>query len=171
MFRLCLCLCLLPSVLFAADPALPVLIVSDNGYSWMIQDSNGKPVLYEFAQVIIIGKPTTVPQPPATTPYGLEEPIRKLVQKLSATSKLDLPAVRTGIADTALMAKEGKFKQLGEVEAVAAALMKAAIKDKDGWKELAVAIDTSLVKLQRDGKITTPGQYANALYEIMNAMQ
>lgn len=171
MFRFCLCLCLFPSFLFAAEPALPVLIVTDNGYSWMIQDANGKPVVYEFAQVIVLGKPTTFPQPPTASTFGLEAPIRKLIVNLSPTSRLDLPAVLKGINDTVDMTKANRFKTTGEVEAVAAALMGAAIKDKAGWGPVAIAIDEALVKLQKDGKIKTVADYGQALSEIAKALQ
>lgn len=166
-----LLLLLFSSFSLAADPALPVLIVSDNGYAWMIQDSNGKPVIYEFAQVIVIGKPTTFPQPPTTSVFGLEAPIRTLIAKLSPTSRLDLPAVLKGINDTVEMARNNRFKTTGEVEAVAAALMGAAIKDKAGWGPVAIAIDEALVKLQKDGKIKSVSDYGQALSEIAKALQ
>ena len=41
----------------------PVLIITDGGYAWMIVGADGKPVLYEFSQVIVLGKPS-VPLPP-----------------------------------------------------------------------------------------------------------
>lgn len=169
---LTLCLMLVCSVISAAEPTLPVLIVSDNGYAWMIQDSNGKPVIYEFAQVIVIGKPTTFPPtPPVTSVFGLEAPIRKLIANLSPVSRDDLPAVLKGINDTVGMVKANRFKTTGEVEAVAAALMGAAIKDKAGWGPVAIAIDEALVKLQKDGKIKTVADYGQALSEIARALQ
>ena len=164
---------LLSSVISAAEPSLPILIISDNGYAWMIQDSNGKPVLYEFSQVIVLGKPgTPVPTPvPPTSTFGLEAPIRKLIASLSPTGRLDLPAVLKGITDTAAMAKDGKFRTTGEVEAVAAALMKSAIKDRVSWQPIAIAIDEALVSLQKDGKIKSVSDYGLALSEIARAMQ
>ncbi|CAB4176389.1 hypothetical protein UFOVP991_24 [uncultured Caudovirales phage] len=166
-----LLLWLCSSFSLAADPALPILIVSDNGYAWMIQDSNGKPVIYEFAHVIVLGKPATLPQPPSTSVFGLEAPIRKLITGLSPTSRLDLPAVLKGVNDTVEMVKANRFKTTGEVEAVAAALIGAAIKDKVGWGPVAIAIDEALVKLQKDGKIKTVADYGLALSEIAKALQ
>ena len=166
MFRFACLVCLLFAPLVAT--AQEVLIISEKGYAFLSVDANGKAVLVEFSQVIVLGKPTT-PLPP-TAGYGLEAPIRKLINNLPTSARKDLDAVRKGIAETVAMTKADKFKTLGEVEAVAAALMQAAITDRTGWKEFAVAIDTALVKLQTDKVITTPRQYGEALNEIVKAL-
>lgn len=163
------------AVAHAADPALPVLIISEKGYAWMISDSNGKPVLYEFSQVIVLGKPGTVtPQVPPTFSFLEPSLVLKLdgfMTGLSATGRADLPAVVHGVKDTSDMAIAGKFKTLGEVEAVAAALLRAAIKDKAAWAPIATAIDEALVKLQADGKIVTPADYGKALADLAKVLK
>lgn len=160
-----------PSYLFAADSTLPVLIVSDNGtYFWMIQGGDGKPVIYEFSQVIRIGK-TSAPIPPVASEFGIDTPLRKLLAEMSASGKRDMEAVRKAITDTSTMAASGKFKTLGEVEAVASAMIVAAINDKESWRPVATFIDESLVKLQTSKKIATPADYGRALAEIAKAMQ
>ena len=166
---------LLCGVVHAADPALPVLIVSESGYSWMIADSNGKPVLYEFSQVIVLGKPTVVtPKTPPTFSFidpSLVLTLRGLMAALSASGRADLPDVVKGVKDTSDMAIAGKFKTLGEVEAVASALLRAAIKDKAAWAPIATAIDESLVKMQADGRIVTPADYGKALADLVKVLK
>lgn len=154
----------------ASDPALPVLIITDKGYSWMIVGNDGKPTLYEFSQVIVLGKPTITP-PSGGSSFGLESAIKPLIANLPPSGKADLPAVLQGVKDTSDMAIAGKFKTLGEVEAVAAALLRVAIKDKASWGPVALAIDDALVKLQKDGKIVTPTDYGKALAELVKALQ
>ena len=171
MFRLCLCLCLLPFTILASEPPLPVLIVSDTGYTWMIQDAKGKPVIYEFSQVIVLGKSPTSPPVPPVSGFGLDAIIRKQVAELSPTGKMDLPGIIKGLNYTIEMIKANSFKTTGEVEAVAAALMTAEIKDKADWKVLGTATDEALVKLQKSGKIKTVTDYGQALAEIAKALQ
>jgi hypothetical protein len=169
------CLPLLLSFLLAnsalsAEPVLPTLIISDSGYHWLIQGTDGSPLLYKFANVVVIGKPTQgVPAPPTASEFGLTPKVSTWLDSVS--DKADLVAVKEAINQAATMASSpGKLKTLGEVEAVAGALLSTAIKNKTAWGVFGSNLNKELVQLQTDKKITTPADYGRALLEISKAL-
>lgn len=157
----------------AAD--LPILIVSDNGYAWMIQDADGKPVLYQFSQVIILGKPSKPPtQPPVVTPeFGLEAQARAWMVTVPAASWPNSTAIAKAITDAAAMAKAGKFQTIGEMEAALGAMLTVAIRDKEAWSGFGASLQATLstLKAPNVAKIKTPDDLARALIEVARGMQ
>lgn len=166
---LLLTLLCLSSPVFADSPQLPILIVSDSGYTWMIQGDDGTPQVYKFSQVIVIGKPVTVPTVPTASEFGLAEQTPTWLSAVPSTAKAEIPAIKKAFSDTAAMA--GTLKTTGEVEAVMKALLGSTIKDKTSWATFGIALNTELIALQKKSKIVTAADYGRALTEVAKSLQ
>lgn len=164
---------MLASAAMAAD--LPILIVSDNGYAWMIQDTDGKPVLYQFSQVIVLGKPTKPPLPPVIVPseFGLDAQAKAWMLTVPDGAKANATAIAKALTDSATMAKAGKFNTIGEMEAALGAMLSAAITDKPAWAGFGASLQATLstLKSANVAKIKTPDDLARALIEVARGMQ
>lgn len=154
-----------------AEPVLPILIVSDSGYAWMIQGEDGLPIIYKFSQVVVIGKPTqgVPPVTPKPAEFGLAAQIPGWLSSVS--DKSDLPAIKKALTEVTTMSlSPEKLKTLGEVEAVTGALLSSAISQKAVWGVFGANLNKALVQLQADKKIITPADYGRALTEVVKAL-
>lgn len=174
MFRLVFLLVCISFSTIATAADLPILIVSDNGYAWMIQDADGKPVLYQFSQVIVLGKPTKPPLPPVIVPseFGLDAQARAWMLTVPDGAKTNATAIAKTLTDSAAMAKAGKFQTIGEMEAALGAMLSAAITDKPAWAGFGASLQATLstLKAANVAKIKTPDDLARALIEVAKGM-
>lgn len=171
---LTLSLLLVGSILRAAEPQLPVLIISDNGYTWMIQDENGKPVLYEFSQVLVLGKPSTRPPttPPIPSEFGLETQAKQWLLTIPASALVNRVEIAKALTDTAKAASEGKFNTLAEMESALGVALSVSIKDKPSWAGFGASLQAAYNTLKSPtiGKIKTPDDFGRALKEVVRGM-
>lgn len=170
------------SSLFAQDEVLPVLIISDNGYAWMIQDSTGKPVMYQFSNVIVLGKngpklPPVVTNPPVSTPteFGLVDQTKQWLGSVT-TDAGKKHAAKIAAAIKAVADKSDEFKELGEMEAALGISLKSVLSDaeiKADWKAFGSAMFAAITafKLPTVGKIKTTKDMSRALLEVVKGLQ
>lgn len=153
---------------FAAEQ-LPILIVSDSGYSWMIQGEDGTPIVYKFSQVVVIGKPTQPIPPTTNSEFGISTQVANWLA--TASDKSDLIAIKNALTEVVTMASTpGKLKTLGEVEVVTGALLATSIKNKAAWAEFGKNLNQTLILLQANKKIQTPADYGRAINEVIKAL-
>lgn len=168
MWKCLLVLCLLSTPVLAADRVLPILLVSDSGYSWMIQDEDGTPVVYKFSQVVVLGKPTGPGVPPSTPEFGLTA--QATTWLTAVTDKSEVAVVKKALTDVVTMISvKGKLKTTGEVEAVTGALLVNSIKNKAVWGSFAGSLNQAMIQLQNDKRIVTPDDYGRAISEVLKA--
>lgn len=176
--RMVVCLCLVAGCLasIASAAELPILIVSENGYAWMIQDETGKPVLYQFSQVIVLGKPSVKPKPipdPVPSEFGLETQAKAWMLTVPDGARSNTAAIAKALTDNAALGKGGQFSTIGEMEAALGVLLGATITDKPAWAGFGASLQASLSTLKSPtvAKIKTPADLGRALLEVARGMQ
>jgi hypothetical protein len=170
--RLLLILSLLSASAAAADPALPILLVSDGGYSWLIVGEDGMPQIYRFSQVIIVGTPKTPPvvvTPPATG-FGLETQARQWMLTVTDPAKAQAADIRKLLEIVGNSA--ASYQTIGEMEAAIGALLTATIRDRAAWSGFGASLQSALSTLKSPtvGKIKTPADLGKALLEVAKGM-
>lgn len=155
----------------ADEPNLPTLIVSDSGYSWMIQDANGNPVIYKFAQVIVLGKkqPPVVVTPPIQTEFGLEGQVKQWLLTVADSAKPNAKEIAKALKDAAEEFTE--YETLVEMETALGITIKSVIKEPKEWRSFGAALFASMETLKLTGKVTTPKDMSRALLEVVKGMQ
>lgn len=171
--RLLLALSLLSASAAAADPALPILLVSDGGYSWMILGEDGMPQIYRFSQVIVVGTPKVPPvvvTPPAVG-FGLEAQARQwMLTVTGAIARSQAGDIRKVLELVGNSAES--YQTIGEMEAALGALLAATIRDRAAWSGFGASLQSALSTLKGPtvGKIKTPADLGKALLEVAKGM-
>ena len=155
---------------FAAEEAA-ILIISDSGYAWMIQDSQGNPVLYKFSQVIVLGKKPPVIQPPVATEFGLEAQVKQWLLTVVESAIANKKEIAAGLKEVAEEAEADEYKTIGEMEASLGVTIKSVIKEPKEWRAFGSALYASLETLKATGKVKTPKDMARALKEVVKGLQ
>lgn len=172
MTRLLIAMLLVVSASVSQAADLPVLIVTESGYRWMIADANGMPVLYEFSQVIVLGKPSGKPGPGPVPDAEVTKQVRDWVIDLKPEAMADLAAVKAAFLQTQEMTEgvDPKLTTIGEVEGVLSALLQQSITNKAAWGVFAGKVDALCVSLQKSGRIKTAADYGKVIAEIARAL-
>lgn len=172
--RLLLVLSLLSASAAAADPALPILLVSDGGYSWMILGEDGMPQIYRFSQVIVVGTPKVPPvvvTPPPAVGFGLEAQARQwMLTVTDAAAKGQAGDIRKLLEIVGNSA--ASYQTIGEMEAALGALLTATIRDRAAWSGFGASLQSALSTLKGPtvGKIKSPADLGKALLEVAKGM-
>lgn len=142
----------------------------------MIQDAEGKPVLYQFSSVVILGKPSVnpTPQPPIFTPseFNLETQVKQWLTTVNRTSIGNKGAIANALKESAEAAKQGKFETLAEMETALGVVLSKVIENKAAWAGFGASLQSaiSVLKSPSVDKIKTPQDLGRALTEVVKGM-
>lgn len=154
-----------------ATPQLPVLIITDKGYSWMIQGDDGTPIVYKFSQVIVLGKPDiSVPPVVPPTTGSVKERVTAWVSEIPVAKRTKLPAIITALN---VITVAGKFTNLPEMEATIKTLLGIVLNDEDRviWEKFGANLNNLITEFKKAGKVTNPIELAALLLEVIKALE